>query len=310
MDADPEERIISTLLGSAPARLQGAKVEPGDDAAVLPDGTAISTDTLVEGVHFDDRLTPADVAYKAVAVSISDMAAMGALPVWMTLSLSLPRPVDDRWLEGFAKGLGEAAAKWKVALIGGDTTGSPGPVVVSVTMGGHCVDKPLRRDSGRPGDHVWLTGFPGLAAAGYAEAEPSSAALSALRWPDPPLYFALDLARLRLASAAMDLSDGLAADLRRLCKASNTGALIDASAIQLHPALAPLEDGYRYALAGGDDYELLFTAPPEYEESLRDLAAERDQHLQLVGVLTADPLVQLRGMPWPQAPFSHFQDGP
>ncbi len=273
---------------------------------MLPDGTAVSTDTLVEGVHFDAKLSASDIAYKAVAVSVSDMAAMGALPVWMTLSLSLPRPVDDPWVEGFAKGLGEATKKWKVTLIGGDTTGSPGPVVVSVTMGGHCVDKPLRRDSGRPGDHVWVTGFPGLAAAGYSLDDPPSAALSALRWPDPPLYFALDLARLRLASAAMDLSDGLASDLRKLCAASNVGALIDAGAIELHPELDAMDEGYRYALAGGDDYELMFTAPPEHEESLRELAAERDQHLQLIGVLTADPRVQLRGMAWPEPTFSHF----
>ncbi len=298
--------MIQTLLDAVPSQLQGAKVGPGDDAAVLPSGTAITVDTLVEGVHFNRRLSAEHVGYKAVAVSVSDLAAMGALPEWMLLSLSLPQPIDDPWVTGFTRGVAAAANKWRVALQGGDTTRSPGPVVVSVTMGGQCVDKPLRRDAGRPGQQIWVTGSPGLAAGGYALRQPPEACLAALRRPDPPLYFALDLARLRLASATMDLSDGLRADLLRLCRASRTGAVVDPTMLDQHPALDDAPDPMQLMLAGGDDYELLFASDPENADALRDLAEERGVQLTRIGTLTADGRIQLKGMAWPTPPFSHF----
>lgn len=277
---------------------------PGDDAAVLDDGTALTADTLVEGVHWDAATSPEAVGYKAVTVSVSDLGAMGARPAWMLLCVSVPG--DAAWIARFAAGISEAARTWGVPLVGGDTTRSPGPRVITVAMGGIC-PHPLTRSGGRPSDELWVTGTLGLAGLGYLSEAPPPAARRALEHPEPPLVFALALAAEGLATAAMDLSDGLAADLPRLCRLSGTGARLDPAALPLHPAVAAQPDPLRLAMAAGDDYELLFAADPERAEDIRALAARSGVAVRRIGVLTAGDGVQLGDLPWPRPAFGHFE---
>ena len=136
--------MISTVLREGHRASSACRVGPGDDAAVLHDGTAVSTDTLVEGVHWDERLGPDDVGYKAVTVSVSDVASMGARPSWVLLNLSLPPDMDRAWVRAFARGVGQACTRWGVDLVGGDTTAGP-VTVVTTTVGGPCLAEPLTR---------------------------------------------------------------------------------------------------------------------------------------------------------------------
>lgn len=290
---DAESRVLAALCAAAPA--PHAPEGPGDDAAVRPGGEVVTVDTLVEGVHFDQRLSPADVGWKAVAVSVSDAAAMGAQPGWIALALSLPEPLDEHWLAAFAEGLGDACRRWQIQLIGGDTTRSPGPRFVSVTLGGQCVGAPMTRAGGRPGDTLWVTGTLGRAGAGWALPEPDDDALAALRRPDPPLAFALDLARRGLATAAMDVSDGLAADLPRLCAASRCGARVGP---------IPTDRG-ELGWTGGDDYELLFAAAPGQDHAVRTLAARHGRIVTPIGALAEGPCTRLDGA-WPTPRFAHW----
>lgn len=303
--ADPEQDIIDTLLAAAPKAPPSVRIGPGDDAALVGD-EALTVDTLVEGVHFDARLSPEDVGYKALAVSVSDLAAMGAHPAWALLALSLPRPVDHAWVRSFARGLGAACTRWGVALVGGDTTRSPGPRYVSLTLGGPC-PHPVRRSGGGPGDALYVTGVPGLAAAGYALVDPPAEALAALRRPDPPLAFAQDVARAGLVTAMMDLSDGLATDLPRLARASGVGARVDASALPDHDVFASVPDPLALRLAGGDDYQLLLTARLDHDEALRTRASHHGVRLTRIGELTTDRAVALTAGAWPAALFAHFE---
>lgn len=278
---------------------------PGDDAAVLADGTAVTVDALVEGVHWDERLSPEDVGYKAVAASVSDLGAMGARPRFMVLAASLSAgSAEPAWLDALSRGLGQAAARYDVALIGGDVTRTPGPTVLSITMGGPCVASPLLRSTARPGDAIWVTGTLGLAGAGWLLADPPAAALSALRRPDPPLSFALALAEAGAATAMMDLSDGLASDLPRLCRASGVGARISPDALPLHPALAGVADPVALAVGAGEDYQLLFCA--RSDATLAELAARYGVALTRIGTIEAGDEVALVGRPWPPPAFTHF----
>lgn len=302
-----ENTIIQTVLGAA-LPLASVRVGPGDDAAVLRDGTTVTVDALVEGVHWDWRLSPADVGWKAVAVNASDLGAMGARPEWMLLALCVPTTVDHDWIAAFAAGLGEASRAFGVGLVGGDTTRSPGPRIVSVTMGGPLVAAPITRSGGSAGDDLWVTGTPGLAGAGYVLADPPDAALSALRRPRPPVAFALELAREGLATAMMDLSDGLSSDLPRLCARSGVGAVVQPEHLPLHPALEGLPEALTLQAAAGDDYELLFAALPGARDRIVALASRHDVPVSRIGRLMADPAVVLEGAGWPEAPFVHFRE--
>ena len=293
-----------------PAATAAMQVGPGDDAAVLANGTTITADVLVEGVHFDDRLSADDVGWKVVAVSVSDLAAMGAKPDWGVLTLSLPRESMD-WIAAFAAGFARAAGYYGVTLIGGDTTGSPGPRVVGLTLGGRLAARPLTRAGGRPGDTLWVTGVPGLAGAGWILDDPPDSALEALRRPMPPLDFALVLAQGNLATAAMDLSDGLAMDLPRLVTASGCGATLDPTTLPAHAALdgLPPEVARRCRLAGGDDYQLLFTTDPSHGAMVRKLADRQGIQVSAIGSLTAKPGISISDGTWPVGSFDHFAEG-
>ncbi|MDA3913580.1 thiamine-phosphate kinase [Oleiagrimonas sp.] len=252
----------------------------GDDAALLrppPEHVlAVAVDTLVEGVHFPVGTAAFDIGWKALAVNLSDLAAMGATPAWALLSLTLPH-ADRRFVEGLIDGFATLAGQHRLALVGGDTT--RGPLNVSVTAHGFVLPgQALQRVGAKAGDAIFVTGTLGDAAAGLccldrerADADQLMGAsggsrgklIDALNRPQPRVAAGNFLRGV--ASACIDVSDGLLADLGHLCTASGVGAEIDADALPLSSALLTLFDAEArdFALAGGDDYELCFTVPAD-----------------------------------------------
>ncbi|CDY74529.1 Thiamine-monophosphate kinase [Caballeronia glathei] len=244
----------------------------GDDCALIapPAGQqlAISTDMLVEGRHFFADVDPHALGHKALAVNLSDLAAMGAAPRAFTLALALPR-ADERWLEAFSDGLFALAERFDCELVGGDTTS--GPLNICITVFGDVPSHAaLRRDAARPGDDIWVSGMLGDARAGLGvlrgewrvEDDASAAYLKrALERPEPRV--ALGLALRGVAHAALDISDGLAGDLMHILKRSGVSAVVNADAVPCSAVLSglPVDARRACALAGGDDYELCFTAP-------------------------------------------------
>jgi len=257
----------------------------GDDAALLapPPGheLAVSTDALVEGVHFPRGAAPRDLGWKALAVNLSDLAAMGATPAWALLTLVLPQ-ADGAFVDAFAEGFAELSATHRVALVGGDTT--RGPLAIGVTVHGFVpAGRALRRDGARVGDLVFATGTLGDAAAGLRcldarDAELAHDARVALieRLDRPMPRIAAGLALRETASACIDVSDGLVADLGHVARRSGVGIELDARALPASPALlAAFDESARIALqaTGGDDYELAFTVAPDRAGDMqRDLA--------------------------------------
>ncbi len=245
----------------------------GDDCALLnipeKQTLAISTDTLVCGHHFLPDIDPADLAYKALAVNVSDLAAMGADPAWLTLALTLPK-VDESWLEAFSDALFEQLNYYDMQLIGGDTTA--GPLSMTLAIHGYVpAGRALKRSGAKPGDWIYVTGTPGDSAAGLAilqkqfvveNADDAAYFLQRHLRPTPRILQGQAL-RDR-ASAAIDLSDGLISDLGHILKASGVGARIDLNEFPLSEAMrrhVEPERALRWALSGGEDYELCFTVP-------------------------------------------------
>jgi len=307
MPDEPDEHQVVTLLTRTatdpPAWLA---IGPGDDCAVLDDGTALSTDLLVEGVHWDGRQGPEDLGFKAVMVNASDLAAMGAVPRWALLSVSLPQPIDPAWLEAFRAGLHAGLDRAGLTLVGGDTTRSPGPKVVGLSVGGTVApDRALRRCGGEAHDDVWVSGMLGDAAAGFLLEHPPDSLWAAHARPQPPLHLGPALAEHGLATAAMDLSDGLATDLLRLCRASGVGAAIDSSAVPVSSAFARAGADPSWAVSFGEDYQLLFSAAPRHREAVARLGRALDLRLTRIGALTSGSDVHLDGGAWPAA-WTHF----
>ena len=253
---------------------QGASVRLGigDDAAALslPEGHLlhISTDTAVEGVHFLASLLPADVAYRSVMAAASDLAAMGASPQAFLLALTLPE-ADRAWLEDFSGGLAEVSREIGAPLVGGDTTRGPLSLTVTV-LGSTPADQYLTRAGAQPGDRLCVSGTLGDAAAGLAvlsgelAVDVSAAAFLATRYTRPSARLALGEALRDCATSCIDLSDGLLADAAHVASASGVGLEIDSALLPLSKTLrssADLDQSLDWALAGGDDYELLFTLP-------------------------------------------------
>jgi len=289
-----EFEIIGRYFARQGAHHPDVLLGVGDDAAVLDVRAGcklvVAMDTIVADVHFPAGTDPADIGYRAVAVNLSDLAAMGAMPAWMTLSLSLPQ-ADERWLEGFASGLYELADRYAVALVGGDTV--RGPLVLTVQIAGWVeADRWLTRAGARPGDLLMVSGVPGEAAGGLAllqqQRTHDAAAqhlLQRFRRPEPRIELGRGLRPY--ASAAMDVSDGLLTDLRKLCEASGCAAQLDLDALPVSPALQASfspQAALEYALAGGDDYELLFAVPARHVPALR--AAGLQPSLTQIGVIT------------------------
>lgn len=282
---------------SRPAGRKDVLLGVGDDAALLlpPAGQALvaATDTLVEGRHFLPGTPAAVVGHQALAVNLSDLAAMGAEPAWALLSLSMPEP-DERWLEDFARGLYALAEMHGVALVGGDTVSGPRVVTVEV-LGFVPPEAALRRSGARPGDLVYVSGTPGEAAAGLdllqsgtAGFDSSDRRVRRFLQADPRL--ALGRALRGLATAAMDVSDGLLGDLGKLAAASRVGVRLDLDLLPVAPVLADhYERGQceHYVLHGGDDYELLFTSPPAQVAALEAVAQAAGVALHEIGAVVA-----------------------
>lgn len=290
----PEFDLIARIRARAATR-DDVVLGIGDDAALLrvPPGEllVVATDTLNAGVHFPGETAPADIGWKALAVNLSDLAAMGAWPAWCTLSLSLPDG-DAAWVDAFLDGFLGLAARHDVALVGGDTT--RGPLSVCVTVHGLVApDAGVRRDGARAGDDVWVSGSLGDAAAALAQWRAGALVDTALRTrldrPEPRV--ALGQALGGIAHACIDVSDGLLADLRHVCVASGVGAEIDVDAL---PASAALQAGFagdarrHMQAAGGDDYELCFTAATEARQQVDAIAAAAGVPVTRIGRIVED----------------------
>jgi thiamine-monophosphate kinase len=303
-----EDSVIQAILRDRHRGGPTPSLDVGDDVAVLPSGEAVGADMLIEGVHWDARSSAEDVGYKAVMVNASDLGATGATPRWLTLSLALPDPPPMGWVTGFARGLHAACAALDLRLIGGDTTRSPGPIVVSISMGGPLAHgRAVRRSGGAAGDQLYVTGGLGQAAAGFFGADPSA---EALRRPRPPIALGLALAASPAVHAMMDVSDGLSRDLRRLCAASGLGAEVWPEALPLGQSVPAGPEGLAWATAWGDDYALLVAISPEWGAEAQALAAALGAPLSHIGQLHAGSGLRFRGTDVPQPIFDHFSAPP
>lgn len=282
---------------SSPGRRNDVSVGIGDDCAIVavPDNKqlAITTDTLVDGVHFPSSALPEDIASKAIAVNLSDLAAMGAEPAWLTLALTLPR-VDQSWISAFADSFRSMAEKYNVQLIGGDTTQGPLSITVQA-MGFVDGDSIMRRNTARPGDVIYVSGTLGDAAAGLSIVQQGQAADENAAWlinrlnrPEPRVELG------KLASAccqcAIDISDGLAADLGHILEASQCGATVNIDRIPLSHQLVEFsmsreEVDWDLVLSGGDDYELCLVVKPGNENKLMQIASQIMLPLTRIGVV-------------------------
>ena len=278
---------------------------PGDDCAILqvPANTllAVSTDTLVSGVHFFADMDPAALGHKALAVNLSDLAAMGADPCWVSLALTLPE-VDHDWIKQFCAGFFELAEYYNVALIGGDMT--KGPLSITVTVQGTLPEgKGLMRSGAGVGDGIYVTGTLGDAALGLQQvlgniavpAEHQEFVRNKFEHPHPRIL--VGQALRDVATSALDLSDGLAGDLAHICRASNLRAQIEVEQLPLSDAMqasVSQEQAWELALTGGDDYELCFTVPELYRGQLETALAHCGVKFTRVGrMLSGEPSVDL-----------------
>lgn len=272
----------------------------GDDCALLnipeKQTLAISTDTLVAGNHFLPDIDPTDLAWKALAVNLSDLAAMGADPAWLTLALTLP-DVDEAWLEAFSDGLFELLNYYDMQLIGGDTTRGP----LSMTLGIHGyvpVGRALKRSGAKPGDWIYVTGTPGDSAAGLAilqnrlqVADATDADYLLKRHLRPTPRILQGQALRDLASAAIDISDGLISDLGHIVNASGCGARVNVDVLPYSTALSQHvepEQALRWALSGGEDYELCFTVPEINRGALDVALGNLGAAFTCIGQMSAD----------------------
>ncbi len=292
-----EFELISRYFASSGAKRTDTAVGVGDDAAVLQvrDGydLIVTTDTMVSGTHFFPADDPRALGHKLVAVNVSDLAAMGAEPAWLSLALTLPA-VDDGWLAAFAAGLHETAEYYNCQLVGGDTTRGP----LSLTMIAKGLvprGKAITRSGARVGDYIYVTGTLGDAALGLRlcqglhEVSKKHQTHILQRFHYPSARVALGQALRNIASSAMDLSDGLYSDIQHIMQRSNVGASIDVAKLPLSQAVKDSCDpgtALQLALSGGEDYELLFTVPEARRGSLEVLLSPYGIALSCIGRIT------------------------
>ena len=261
-----------------------------DDAAVFmpPAGRAlvVAADAMVSGVHFLPDDPPDTVGRKLLRVNLSDLAAMGAVPLGYLMTLSVPPELPSDWFAGFAAGLASDQTRYELSLLGGDTTGTSGPLVLSLTILGHVAPgAALRRNGARLGDGIWVTGTIGDATLGLAclqgtLADPTGHLSDRYRLPQPRLGLSL----AGIAHAAIDVSDGLVQDLGHLCRESGIGARIEAARVPASPAATAAGPTWlERRLTGGDDYELLLAVPPEMEAALCAAAASAGVAVTRIG---------------------------
>jgi thiamine-monophosphate kinase len=319
-----EFELIDRHFRRAP-RNADVRIGIGDDGAVLAPSPGmeyvLTVDMLVEGRHFAAGCDPRALGHKTLAVNLSDLAAMGALPRFVLLAGALPEP-DTAWLDAFMRGFDALAAEYDVELIGGDTTRGPRTFCVTA-IGELPAGSALTRSGANPGDVVYVSGRLGDAAlalaadAGRTTVDAESLEILARRLEEPQPRVALGVALRGVASAALDISDGLSGDLGHVLAASRVGAMLDLAAIPCADALrAKLEGGERdlalsLLLAGGDDYELCFTASPALRERIDTIALALGLPLTPIGSITVDAALVVNdehGTPLAALPraFDHF----
>lgn len=329
--ADLSEReLIARIQQQLPAAPPWLLVGIGDDAAVVePERNrleVLSVDAVVEGVHFDRRFTPpAAIGHRALAVNLSDLAAMGATPRLALLSFALPATLPCRDFDEIVAGLTALARRHRLHVVGGNLTRSPGPLVIDVTVSGTVKRRQvLTRAGARPGDEIYVTGSIGAATAGRQQlsdgaGDATSHNATRFLYPEPRVRTGLLLGRNRAATAAIDLSDGVADGVRRLTEAGGVGAIIESDELPIDDdtrawftgrGLDPIAE----SLSGGDDYELLFTVRPRLRHRLRAVARAGNVPLTRIGVCTPETAILLRrvgGDPSSDAPFpggyTHFR---
>jgi thiamine-monophosphate kinase len=324
--ASGEEALIARYF--KPLATDPGAFNLGDDAAILKasgDDIVVTTDAIVEGVHFLADDPPDTVARKALRVNLSDLAAKGATPAGFVLTLAL-RAADDAWLTLFARGLGSDAGLFGCPLLGGDTVSTPGPLTISITALGRVpAGKMVRRSGAKPGDRVVVTGtigdaalgldiLKGGAAAALADAGAKAMLIGRYRVPQP--RNALAKAVRDHAHAAMDVSDGLAGDLAKLCGVSGVSAVIDAPSIPLSEAASALlargSVGIETIVSGGDDYEILCTIPEDSFEAFVQAAGHAGVAVSSIGMVVAGSSVprfldgEDREIALPRLSYSHF----
>lgn len=320
--AGSESELIERHFRDLGAARSDVALGVGDDAALVQVPASaqlvLTTDTLVEGVHFLPGAPAHSLGFRALAVNLSDIAAMGASPSWALLSLNLPA-VEDSWLRQFAAGFGALARQHGVALVGGNL--SRGALSITVQLAGLVPQgEALRRSGARAGDDLYVSGSIGDAAGGLAclrgaLAAPAEAAqFLQQRFEYPTPRIALGLALRGIASACIDVSDGLHADALRLLQASRLGARIDIAMLPLSSALRAAygADAWRAALAGGEDYELCFCAPAACAAAVADAAGTAHSPVARIGTLVAGSGIALQAgdtlIQFSPSGFDHFRD--
>ncbi|MEJ2186603.1 MAG: thiamine-phosphate kinase [Gemmatimonadota bacterium] len=293
--------LIRRFLQDMPPLSDEVRVGPGDDAAVLRDGTVVSVDMSVENVHFRRGwLGPEEIGYRAAAAALSDLAAMAAEPVAVLAAMAFPSRDVPAFAEGVVRGLRQAVGDAGAVLVGGDVSRSPGPVVLDVTVLGRA-ERPVLRSGVRPGDEIWVTGELGGAAMAVVKLAtgevPPLAAARAFGHPVPRIAEARWLVERVDLHALIDLSDGLSGDARHLAAASNVGITLRSADVPVHPDLAATgNEGQRIkgSLAGGEDYELCLAVAPGALEAVHDAFVDRfGLRLTRVGVAEAGAGVKI-----------------
>jgi thiamine-monophosphate kinase len=319
-DAMPEFDLIARIHARAASTRADVVLGIGDDAALLQPSAnehlVVAMDTLNAGVHFPEETAPADIGWKALAVNLSDLAAMGARPAWCALSLSLPQ-ADAAWVDGFLDGFCALASEHDIALVGGDTT--RGPLSVCVAVHGFVEPgRALRRDGARAGDLVWVTGTLGDAAGALAQwragQEMDPGLRARLERPQPRI--AVGRALVGIAHACIDVSDGLLADLGHVCAASGVGAEVSLDTLPWTEALRThfdLDTRRTLQASGGDDYELCFTAPESARDAMAQITQDTGVQIVRIGRVVAGSGVRAfdaDGEAWhaPRKGHEHFAD--
>jgi thiamine-monophosphate kinase len=298
-----EFQSIRDYFSKQTAQRTDVELGIGDDCALLsvPKDSvlAVSVDVLVSGVHFPEQTSAEDIGYKSLAVSLSDIAAMGAEPAWLTLAITLPS-MEEAWLDKFCQGLFGLANRYNVQLVGGDTT--TGPLVVTTHVGGYVAkNRALRRSGAKPGELVYVTGTIGEAGLGLKILQGSlelpsqythltDKLIERLNRPTPRVE--IGKALLGTATAAIDISDGVAADLNHILEMSQVGARLQVENLPVSGCFSDIFEqagGWEQTLAAGDDYELLFTVPQGTEEKLQQLAEEHSCNITCIGRIEEQP---------------------
>ena len=281
------------------------KLGVGDDGAIIHNdpgkNLVVATDTLVSGIHFPADSSPCDIGYRSVIVNVSDIAAMGGKPEWMTLALSLSE-TNPEWLKGFSKGLFLASDEYSLNLIGGDLTKAEQNIITIQMIGEVDTDAQLLRSNAQPGELLFVSGTLGDAAAGLEQFE-KKVALNQYnqylieRFFRPTARVDIGQAIMDYASSSIDISDGLIGDLKKIMSASDVGALINIEDIPLSKEMLKIYEPKKsqtFALSGGDDYELLFTAPAENLSKIMDISKEKDQKITHIGNITENKNLECR----------------